>query len=258
MAAVYAKADVKRQQINERNRKLRSFAALSLAVLIVAFAAIPISRNLKPGIPEITISETGDELDSFLMPGGEDSRMLALYDAANDNAVVVLKDKEGKKEFYNKIKQDYQISEGEDIPTVIIEESTKTFHSADELAEFLDSLPQDTSALQDAVGDYDEQFFQANDLCAVPMEIAPMTMAEATTEPALVVQDSAAAELTVVSPENQPTTEADASGIELTTTLIELSSAASMAPAATAAPRAASGAYPHPGVYLLLFVPRNK
>ena len=172
-ASVYAKAEAKQTQIKARNRRIRNVSVSALCALVIAVAAVPLSRLYQPAeiVPQPTTEESGMYHDTHL---GQTSapRMVLLSSDAN---AVVLVDQEAKQAFVSEFRQANNLCEYQGLPVIPAFESAVSIQTAEELAEFIAELPQDLEALQDIIGDYDEEFFAGYDLYTMPMGIGMPT-----------------------------------------------------------------------------------
>ena len=168
-ASVYAKAETRRNQIKARNQRIRNVSVSALCALVIAVAALPLSRMVQPVVlePPLTTQENNMEHGAHL---GQTNapRMVLLSSDAN---AVLLVDHEAKQAFVSEFRQANNLCEYQGLPVIPVFENAVSIQTAEELAEFIAELPQDTEALQEIIGDYDEDFFAEHDLYTMPMGI---------------------------------------------------------------------------------------
>lgn len=170
-AAVYDRAEREQARITARRKKLRNASLSAVTVLIVAALAVPMVRNASTSFGPAATDRV-EEVQNSINQAGSSSRMVLLVKSpSGETQAVILENNDKQKEFYSKYKAAMNLAEGEDLP-MMPEADTKTIHSTDELSQFLSELPK---AAESAVTDFDEAFFEANDLCAMPMSLDSQT-----------------------------------------------------------------------------------
>jgi len=168
-ASVYAKADTRRKQIKARNQRIRNVSVSALCALVIAVAAVPLSRLYQPVElnPPTTTEEYYIQHDPHL--GRTNAPRMVLL--SSDADAVVLVDHEAKQAFVSEFRQANNLCEYEALPVIPAFESAVSIQTAEALAEFIADLPQDTENLQELIGDYDEEFFAEHGLYTMPMGI---------------------------------------------------------------------------------------
>ena len=224
-ASVYARAEREKQRLAVRQQKTRS-ACLSVAMLLVVAAiAVPLARNLRGPADIITEPSSALMEQHTINPAALGTRMVLLV----GTQVVVLENEAQQKDFVNQYKIAKNLGDSEGIPVPAVD-TAKAIHSADELAAFLAELPEaDESMMR---GDYNEAFFEGNDLYVMPMELAaqpegtaarettttiPETDAAQGTTPAVIIPDATIPDAVAPSNEDIMPTQAETSSEEQAT-----------------------------------------
>ena len=178
-ASVYARAEARRAEIRERNRKIRG-AALSAAMIALVMAVmVPVVRNANIFSPKGTTTappfiETQNHDNTAAREPREapPARRVLLMGTPDGGAaeVVVLDSDAKQKAFVEK----YKLPTEEALSfTPVLDSAVETLHSTEELEAFLQSLPKTSDSMQQVISEYDEEFFASNDLYAMPIDIVP-------------------------------------------------------------------------------------
>ena len=195
-ASVYAKADTRRKQIKARNQRIRNVSVSAFCALVIAVSAVPLSRMVQPVVLDpLLIMEANDIQHDPYLGSTNAPRMVLLSSDAN---AVLLVDHEAKQAFVSEFRQANNLCEYQGLPVIPVFENAVSIQTAEELAEFIADLPQDTEALHEIIGDYDEEFFAEHDLYTMPMGIGmpaeldfrPMLSSIAQTDEPLPVEPS--------------------------------------------------------------------
>ncbi|MDR0531294.1 MAG: hypothetical protein LBG83_04430 [Oscillospiraceae bacterium] len=170
--SVYQKAAIRREKTRERNRQLRN-AALCAAVILAVGTAIPLTRSHRLTTkdfalptPEFEAAQNASLPPNAAAPDGQ-PRMLVVIEKEGKAQAVVLKNRDEQQAFVNQ----YSASNQSGKAALVQEDSEAlVLHSQGELSIYLaQQLPDEAPV--DIVDDYDEAFFTANDLRAVPMDL---------------------------------------------------------------------------------------
>jgi hypothetical protein len=196
-ASVYARAEREKQRAAERRQRTRNACLSAAMLLLVAAIAAPLARNARGRIDPVTVPETATEERHAVNPAALGTRMVLLV----GTQAVVLENEAQQKEFVNQYKAAINLGDGEDAPFPAAD-TAKAIHSTDELTEFLAELPEAAEAMR---ADYDEAFFEGNDLYAMPMELAAQpeaadpqaTAVKAVTTQAATIPDAIVPETTI-------------------------------------------------------------
>jgi hypothetical protein len=170
--SVYAKANVKRLQIRRRNARIRNVCVSGACMLVLALAAVPLSRMFEQS-PIISQPTTIDQ-EQVTQPqaGQQDVTLNSPRMVRMDNdSIAVLDGPEDMQAFLNDFREANDICDTESLPVTPTFEGATTIQSAQELAEFIAELPQGAVALQTIFTDYDDAFFLENNLYAMPMGV---------------------------------------------------------------------------------------
>ena len=161
-ASVYARAEREKKRIAVRRQKARR-ASLSVAMLlVVALVAVPLARIWPPSDGTTTVPPITEVQTHTLNPAALSTRMVLLV----GEQAVVLDNEAKQKEFVDQYKA--AMGDGEDakFPAVDI---AREIHSTDELMEFLADKPEAARAMR---VEYNEAFFERNNLNVMPMGLA--------------------------------------------------------------------------------------
>jgi len=166
-ASVYARAEREKQRLAARRQKTRN-ACLSAAMLLaVAAIAVPMARSMRGNSEQLS--------QAVLHQEALVTRMVLLV----GTQAVMLENEAQQKEFVSKYKAAMNLGDGEGAPFPAAD-TPRPIRSTDELAAFLAELPEGAEAMK---VEYNEAFFEGNDLYAMPMELAaqPESAARETT-----------------------------------------------------------------------------
>ena len=164
--SVYAKAEVRRKKIRERNRMI-SQASLCVVVVaaVAAFSGVYSRENIKPRIVLNDAQQLVAESTPNKMGEKDQPQMLVVRKEGGASKASVLKNPEEQQVYMRQLSPEDNGGKAsfkhEDAEGAII-------HSLDELVSYLELLPSD--ALPD-MEEYDEEFFSHNDLYVMPLDL---------------------------------------------------------------------------------------
>ena len=267
-ASVYAKAKTKRAQVKARNRRLRNSCVSALCVVVLAVAAVPLSRSITQAPPAVVTPTTESveprtrDMNQYQPLGAQNSpRTVVFYDSQEgENTVMLLENQQQKQAFISEFRQNNNIAAYEVLPVIPAVESAVIIHSTEELAEFLVELPQDCETLQEIVYDYDYDFFLQHNLYAMPMGVGalPTDLASMGIQLLSIEENDIEPAYEPLEPDEdypEPTESTEVPGTEPTTNESDEYTQAPTEPATQPFPHSNN---PYARVLMLLLVPMNK
>ncbi|MDR2752795.1 MAG: hypothetical protein LBB50_00615, partial [Oscillospiraceae bacterium] len=168
-ASVYARAQVRKNETAARKIKIRNTVLSVMVVAVAAAATVPIARRgrLFPPATEPPPNKAQQVVVGRLqLENVRDKQLVAVVEKENNTpGFAVLNSSAKQKAFVRQYKTVNHLNETQDIAMSPVYGEAKTVHSAEELNEYLDALPQSTALLRQIASFYGDAFFSANDLC---------------------------------------------------------------------------------------------
>jgi len=180
-ASVYARAEREKQRLAARQLKTRNACLSLVMLLVVAAIAVPMARSMRGSDAELS--------QAMLHQEALVTRMVLLV----GTQAVVLENEAQQKEFVSRYKAAMNLSDGEGAPFPAAD-TPRPIRSTDELAAFLAELPEGAEAMK---REYNEAFFEGNDLYAMPMELASQPESAAARETTTTNPETSSAQATL-------------------------------------------------------------
>ena len=245
--SVYARAEREKRRIAVRRQKVRNASLSAFMVLLVAVVAVPLARDARTDPEAITIPDAVISQDQphVVKPAAQAARMVLLM----DTQAVVLENEAQQKDFMNQYKAAIHLEEGAGAPFPA-SDMAQAIHSLDELIAFLDAMPHGAEAMK---LDYDEAFFEDNNLYAMPMELSAPPEESTTAQRTEPHQTTTASGQTPTIPDSIIPSNAD-----ITLPFVELVTTAETTTGMELTSLAGNGLLQGSQVKVLLLVPVNK